>query len=512
MTLPRWIGPGALVFCAFWLFLMIAGREEMLCDPGTFWHTTTGQIILKDGFLRHDPYTFTFPAKSWIPSQWLGEVGMAIAHRAGGFDTQFLGAVTILAAAFTFLTMRCLRTGLHPVVVGFVMALSLACASQHFHIRPTVVTLAGMVGTAAALVDCDSGRIRLRQLFWLVPCFIIWANIHGGYLAGYGLVVMSAVGWTIFWRLSRPSPVSSWFDVKWLALLIVCCGAAAVISPYGLDAPRAWRAIMGDPILKDIIKEHRPLDFSEPYGKAVIGLAALYAFLLLGVNWRNWRVTWLLPPVLLLQAIERCRHASLFAVVAVVSIAAIWPHTRWAKSLAEKRPDFYQPNVTPISRPWWAAVWLPVLLVLLSLVLQMSRLPVPIIGAHWANHTQRYFPIELLDVIQANEPQAGEANRLFNEVSDGGFIIFNAPGYKVFADDRCEIFGGEWLATLVQASLPQTPASERAALIAKWEEDYGQFAFALTRTESGFEQYFQSCTDQWELVKRSQTAAFYRRK
>src|SRR6478609_813535 len=105
-ALPRWIGPGAIAFVAIWLVLLAGGRSGMMRDPGTFWHTTTGEIILKDGFIRHDPYTFTFAGTWWVPHQWFGEVVMAFAHRVGGFDAELLGAVTILAAAFALLTAK----------------------------------------------------------------------------------------------------------------------------------------------------------------------------------------------------------------------------------------------------------------------------------------------------------------------------------------------------------------------------------------------------------------------
>ncbi|HUR53948.1 MAG TPA: hypothetical protein VMZ71_07445, partial [Gemmataceae bacterium] len=87
----RVVGPGAVAFVAFWVLLLVAGRSSFFRDPGTFWHTTTGEKILNEGFLRADPYTFTFAGQWWVPYQWLGEVGMALAHRVGGFDAQLLG-------------------------------------------------------------------------------------------------------------------------------------------------------------------------------------------------------------------------------------------------------------------------------------------------------------------------------------------------------------------------------------------------------------------------------------
>ena len=87
MTLPRWLSPGAIAFVVVWVLLLAAGRSAFFKDPGTFWHTTTGELVLKDGFIRTDPYTFTFAGTWWVPYQWLGEVGMALAHRVGNADS-----------------------------------------------------------------------------------------------------------------------------------------------------------------------------------------------------------------------------------------------------------------------------------------------------------------------------------------------------------------------------------------------------------------------------------------
>jgi hypothetical protein len=499
------------VFVAILLVLLAGGRTGLLRDPGTFWHTTTGELILKEGFVRYDPYTFTFAGTWWVPYQWLGEVGMAYAYRLGGFDTQLLCAVTILAALFSWLTVRLLRTGLHPVAIGMLVMLGLAAAGSHFHVRPHIVTLAALALTTALLTDCDSGKLPLRRLFWLVPLFVFWVNVHGGVIGGFATVVIAATGWIVFWIVGRPSPVESWRDVGLLALLVIACGLTSLVNPYGLDMLRVWHVIMGEPILKRIIEEHRPMDFTKPYAWPVVLLGIVYLFVLCGANWREIRVSWLLPVVWFLQSVERCRHASLFVVVTLVALAAIWPHTRWAAKLAKSRPDFYDPNAPAVARPWWASMWLPAVVVLLALGLQIEGVNVPVIGAGWAQHDPQKWPVELLDVIKQNEPTAGPHNKLFNDYIDGGFIIFHAPGYKVFVDDRCEVFGGPWLEAFVKANHPDTKPEKRAAAIAAWESEYGRFDFALTRANTGFAEYFKNTPD-WECLKRTKQGAFYRRK
>lgn len=511
MTLPRWIGPGAVAFLVIWLALLLGGRAGMMRDPGTFWHTTTGEHLLHDGFFRSDPYTFTFGGSWWVPHQWLGEVGMALAHRVGGFDTQLLAAVTLLAAVFAWLAVRLVRTGLHPVAVGAVVGLALAAAGSHFLVRPHLFTIAALALTAGLLTDADSRTIPLRRLFWLVPLFVLWTNIHGGLLGGFGTLVIAAGGWIVFWWLGRPSPVDSWPTAALLGLLVLLCGLSVLVNPYGTNMLRAWQVIMGESVLKQIIKEHRPLDPAEPYAWPVIGFAVVYLLVLAGVKWREVRVTWLLPLVWLVQAVDRCRHAPLFVVVALVAVAAIWPHTRWAAWLAKNRPDFYEPPPgahapgSPM-RPWWANLWLPLIAVLTALGLQLSRVSVPVIGTGWAHHSPTHWPVGLLDVLKANEPRPGEPNRLFNDYRDGGFVIYHTPGYRVFVDDRCEVFGGAWLMDFVRAGQEDT-----ATAMAKWQTEYGPFNFALTRVGTSFDEYFRTTPD-WQPIKRDKTAAFYKRK
>jgi hypothetical protein len=311
--------------------------------------------------------------------------------------------------------------------------------------------------------------------------------------------------------LGRPSPVDSWPRAGLVWLLALACALTALVNPYGTDMLRVWHVIMGEPILREIIKEHRPLDPAEAYAWPVFGLAALYAFVLAGANWRQARVTWLLPLVWLAMSVERCRHAPLFAIVTLLALAAIWPHTRWAAKLAKNRPDFYQPDAPGPDRPWWAHVWLPALALLVAIGLQANGVRVPVVGAGWAAHSPKHWPVELLDTLKQHEPHPGESNHLFNDYVDGGFIIYHAPRYRVFVDDRCEVFGGKWLMDFVIVNHPDTSPAERSAAFARWEKQYGGFDFALTRVGTGFEEYFKSATG-WECVKRGELAAFYKRK
>src|SRR5205823_6569260 len=45
------------IFLGIWLVLMVAGRNKLFGDPGSFWHIVVGQRILDKGELIHsDPF------------------------------------------------------------------------------------------------------------------------------------------------------------------------------------------------------------------------------------------------------------------------------------------------------------------------------------------------------------------------------------------------------------------------------------------------------------------------
>ena len=85
------IRSAAIVFLAIWLLSLLIFRAAGFNDPGTFWHTRVGEIILDTGtFPRTDPFTFPFEGQLWIPQQWLAEVIMALLYRSAGMDGQLL--------------------------------------------------------------------------------------------------------------------------------------------------------------------------------------------------------------------------------------------------------------------------------------------------------------------------------------------------------------------------------------------------------------------------------------
>lgn len=511
--MKRLFRPATVLFLVIWVGLLVGGRSRFFQDAGTFWHTVVGERILDSGFFDRDPYTFTFDGQPWIPHQWLGECAMALAKRVGGFDTELLLTCTLLAAVYAWIGSRLIRSGLHWSLTSVFVALALMASSGHFHIRPHLATIALFAVTFAFLTDYEGERISTRGLCWLIPVFLIWTNAHGGMLGGLATFVLAILGWVVIKRLGWWSPLQSFTQFLALVGIVAVCLATVFVNPWGARLPEVWFEIYQSKLLPQIIAEHARLDPAALTGMAILAFGLVYIVLLVSTFPEKPRVSWLLPLVWFALACLRVRHAPLFAVSAAIAIADLFPYTRFASRWEKSNNDLYtrQPDPpAPVPLRERLVSWVvPAGAVLLALVLQWFRVPVPVIGHGWARLDPKVWPLELVEDLRAHENDS-DRPKIFNEYTFGGFLIYHAPGYRVFVDDRCELFGDDWLAEFVLAG--STPDYQTVAeYLREWQRVYGPFDFALTSNGS----HFDACLRQspyWEMIRPTETANFYRRR
>jgi hypothetical protein len=491
---------------AIWLFLLVAGRSAMLRDPGSFWHLAAGEKMLATGhILRTDPFSFTRAGQPWVDDQWLAECGMAAVYRLAGWDGLLLLTATVLAAIYTWVTLRLLQSGLAWLPAGVLLALLLLIGSPQFHVRPLVVTL-GLLGvTFAWLVDVEAGRKPLRRLWWLVPLVAVWANVHGGVLGGLGTVACCVGGWCLagIFRRERllppstiPPPVRGLVTAVELLALLAAMAAATLLNPYGLELPREWLQTLALP-LPTIIDEHRPLDVTVPAAWATLLLMAIYLIVLVGVFPRRPRVTWLMPLVWFALALGRVRNAPLLAVVTAIALADMLPNSRLGQWLAER-------NMLAVPRPplGWRSAGLPMVVVLAAITIQAAGIAVPVIGHGWARFDPDRWPLGLVPRLQEIEQTGGAGPGIFNDLNFGGFLIHHTPGLPVFIDDRCSLYGADFLGAYDRAR------REDPAQLDRWQKQYG-FHYALVETGGQFDCCLAGA-GAWRLVARTPPATLYR--
>jgi hypothetical protein len=504
MTIARFCSFHTLVFLALWSWFLIDGRSWYLRDPGVLWHTVVGRQILSTGQFPHmDQFSFTCARKPWIASNWLAECFMAILHSLDELDGLLLGAATGLAGFYTWLTYRLSRSGMPWWLALFLLAAALRASSYHFIVRPHLATIAFLGWTFARLCDFEANRISARGLIWLVPVSVVWANTHGGVVGGIGTVAIAVIGWSVAKLADLPTPLTSYGRILPLWGLVLCCVLAVLVNPYGLALPQTWFTVMTSSVVHQHILEHQPLSWSR-HSWPVVFFGLIYLTALASVSPYRVRVTWLLPVLWFYLAWTRLRHGPLFATVAVLALAEMYPRARWLTCVSRLGGNVFH---IPAGRTWqmtdWRSGLMPIVVVAAAFLLQVNKLPMPVWGHGWARLDPAVWPVELLPELREYEGTHRAGTPIYNDMHYGGFLIYFTPNLRVFIDDRCELYGDDRLLAYVQAHVDELDR------INDWSQKYG-FDRVLTIAGSTVDVNLRH-SNNWRIVRQAKAATLYER-
>ena len=94
---------------------------------------------------------------------------------------------------------------------------------------------------------------------------------------------------------------------------------------------------------------------------------------------------------------------------------------------------------------------LPAVAVAAAMTLQIGGVSIPVVGHGWA----QFDPASLADRLAAHaraiDRSSPEGTRIFNDLDFGGFLIYHAPHLRVFVDDRCSLYGTDFLLSTERA-------------------------------------------------------------
>ncbi|MBI1817349.1 MAG: hypothetical protein HYR72_20440 [Deltaproteobacteria bacterium] len=324
------------VLTAAWLLLLASSAFYFLstneADNDLWGHVYFGRAIVQAGdVIRHDPYTYTAPNAPWMNHEWLSQVLLYAAYaRAGGPGLWVLKfAVTLATAALLFARVRAvaIRNAASPWVWGPVGLLALAVLSRGGAIRPQMFSY---LGFAAVLAWCD--REHARGGWWLPLAFVVWVNLHGGFVLGLGVLALYAI------VAITTGPTSQ--RGRTLVLLMLSL-AATLVNPYG------WRLltyIAGELTVEHPITEWQAAAVGDVSQQTFFALLALYIVTLPFARWREQSWQTVLAIATAAMALQHQRHTPVFAIAAAAPTAAQmaaavrwWPWRRFVFSAGAQR-------------------------------------------------------------------------------------------------------------------------------------------------------------------------------
>lgn len=433
------------VFLVVALIVFLTARQGLLDDPGLGWHLRNIDAMLaQGGWLQVDPFTEPRDGqpRPWFTNQWLGEVPFWLGERWAGLEG--IAAVAALLIAFTMRCLYCML--LHdgcpwPIAIFWISQASMG-VSCSWVARPNLFTLLFVLITARVCVLFHEGRCGRRATLWLLPMFALWANSHGGFLAGFTLLGATLVIETALALLSD-SEQRAGARRRAIHLMLLLIGAflATLLNPYGLELYRWLFQLLGDPYFMDLHQEWKSPNFHSKGAIRYEWLMLLFP-LLLAVSKRRPHLVELGLCLLWLHfALTGYRYVPLWVLIAVPLMARASLDIPWLQEQARR----LFPNE---EGERWLAVrsrvpWLGTLFAAVF-VLVLAR------GAEGrlARHQPDMLPAAALDrFLRIHEEWRhlhGRRPVVFHSYDWGGYLTWHGgPAFRNWIDDRNEVQGRE---------------------------------------------------------------------
>jgi len=393
-------------------------------DPDLWGYLAFGRLFWETPeFPYRDIFAYVPTLDPWIYHEWLTGVLFSPIYQAlGAPGLQFLKyGFGLGAAVLVYLTARLRGAG--PLSAGLVLVMVQLFTNMGYSpVRAQIFTYAFF---ALSLYGLERARLtgNWRGLWLLAALQILWCNLHGGFLAGLGLIALYALGEALGRRPWLP-----------FGALLIAATLVTLINPYGLEY---WSYIFR------AVSMPRPeitewASMLTAYRRGLIGEGeVLYLFIIITFTgmlawWARWRE---ITPILVLAVtlflgVKHIRHQVFF----LLGVGAYVPRlfAAFLEKFKGEIPVF--PGLKPLRRcfPFLAAA------VLAGLCLQFAgkapfSLEIPAYPK--SNGHRTYYPVGAAAYILEH----GLSGSLLVDFNWGEYAIWTLyPRCRVAIDGRYE--------------------------------------------------------------------------
>jgi hypothetical protein len=440
-TPPRrsWFSLGDAVFIFWFLVAMTRTTKGALDDPGLGWNLRIADLIWETGAFPHaEVFSDVTAGKPWVAYSWLGDVFLRLAYEWGGMNGLGVLLALTIALVLWMLYQRMLAEGVPAIAAaGWTLVAGMG-TMVGWVARPNMFSYIGIVLTAAIAQGFHSGRLSRKASLWLIPLFLVWANVHSGFLSGallLAIVYLVECGLAVA-ATDAEVRTAARSRVVWWTGLGIAVFLATLINPYGIGLYRWTVGLMSDPFIQESsTTEWRSSNFKDDGWYLIELVVLLFPFLAAVSRRRVASATLVVAVVWLHFALTGRRFAPLWVLLVVPALAQWALEIPWLQHVGRwvrenTSPDFQGRFAGPARWTWAPSLAFALLaLTVCRWLPQISRHHEPAFG-------------ELHELLDRYEGQ-----RVFHSANWGGYLVWHGwqtdPRFKIWIDDRVDVHGKE---------------------------------------------------------------------
>jgi hypothetical protein len=223
LKIPKMHWGTMLTIAGFFAYFL--GRfVNIFADYDLWGYLAFGRIFWENGFPYRDVFSYVPTNNIWVYHEWLTSViFFPIYERFGSEGLQLL-RYAIIMATLAFIVIAATRRGGNILATG--IALFLAGNGLTYGYAPVRAQVFTYLFFALFIFILE--RYKRENKPYILLCLplleIVWCNVHGGFVAGLGLIGLYALGE----GLSR-RPITPYLKIALVTVL------ATLVNPYGFS-------------------------------------------------------------------------------------------------------------------------------------------------------------------------------------------------------------------------------------------------------------------------------------
>jgi hypothetical protein len=208
-------------------------------DPDLWGYLAYGRLFVeRGGPVSQDPFAYTSSGYHWVTFEYLAQILFwEVYHLAGPLGLIVLKCL-VGGLGVYFLSVAVRATSEDPFVWVPVFLFATSTVSRYFLFRPQLFTFAFFALYTAVLIRFLLGRSRA---VWALPIVMLaWANLHGGFLAGLGLLCL-ALALRICQNANSGWGRDLFIGTRPLSIALLASILVTFVNPQGL---RLWLYVL----------------------------------------------------------------------------------------------------------------------------------------------------------------------------------------------------------------------------------------------------------------------------